>query len=373
MKILMQIRDNYLTGPGGDTVQLLKTKEFLERLNVNIDISTELEPDLSEYDLVHLFNLTRIQETYVQAQNAVKQHKPIALSTIYWPFNEINEDGFKGLRKIIYRILPSDRIESIKAIYKFLFRKERNKGCLQLIFGSYSKMQRWVIEHADICLPNAEGEMRKLEETFALKNLPYIVVPNAIDSFNVNEADSSQSTKYSKYKGYILCVARISRRKNQILLIDALENTEYKVLFVGKSSPGEMDYYQEFCNRISRTSKMEHIESIPNKELYLLYKECKVSVLPSWFETPGLVSLEAAAMGCNIAITDKGTTRDYFGDKAFYFELSKDSILNKVQMAFDAPSDIELKQLVRTNYTWEKAAEQTLKAYKILIGEKHGD
>ena len=50
---------------GGDTVQIEKTKEQLEKLGVEVDISLELEPDLSAYDLVHLTNVTRIQETYV--------------------------------------------------------------------------------------------------------------------------------------------------------------------------------------------------------------------------------------------------------------------------------------------------------------------
>ena len=68
---------------GGDTVQIEKTKEQLEKLGVEVDISLELEPDLSAYDLVHLTNVTRIQETYVQMQNAKKQGKKVALSTIF--------------------------------------------------------------------------------------------------------------------------------------------------------------------------------------------------------------------------------------------------------------------------------------------------
>ena len=37
-------------------------------------------------------------------------------------------------------------------------------------------------------------------------------------------------------------------------------------------------------------------------------------------ETPGLSSLEAAAMGKNIVVTTKGDTYDYFEDYAFYCE-----------------------------------------------------
>lgn len=76
----MQSRTNLFTCPGGDTIQLLKTKEYLENSGIEVDISIELEPDLSKYDIIHLFNLTRVQETFIQVKNAKKQNKPVILS-----------------------------------------------------------------------------------------------------------------------------------------------------------------------------------------------------------------------------------------------------------------------------------------------------
>ena len=60
MKVLFQSRTNLFDAPGGDMVQMLKTKEFLEKLGVTVDVSLEFEPDLKDYDLVHLFNLSLI-------------------------------------------------------------------------------------------------------------------------------------------------------------------------------------------------------------------------------------------------------------------------------------------------------------------------
>lgn len=345
LKVLMQIRDNYLLCPGGDTIQLFKTKEYLEKIGIDVKISTELQPILDEYDIVHLFNLTRIQETYIQMKNAILQNKPIALSTIYWPFHEMNRYGYEGLRKVIYNSFSGDSIERIKALYKYIYKNERNKGCLKLIFGTYSKMQKDVLNNADICLPNAETEMKKISEYLGINNLKYEVVPNGVDSIKVKQAINSNDIKYKKYKDYIICVARISRRKNQILLLDAIKDCEYKILFVGKKSPGELDYYKKFIKLISNKKNVDYIENISNDELYLLYKWCKVSVLPSWFETPGLVNIEAAAMGCNIVVTDKGTTRDYFGDYAFYCDINnKDSIRNQIELAYKTPYNEELRK-----------------------------
>lgn len=70
MKVLFQSRKTLYSVPGGDTTQIMKTKEFLEKLGVIVDVSLELTPDVSEYDVVHVFNLMRPQELYLQVKNA---------------------------------------------------------------------------------------------------------------------------------------------------------------------------------------------------------------------------------------------------------------------------------------------------------------
>ena len=319
---------------------------------------------MSGYDLVHLFNLTRIQETYIQAKNAIKQNKPYCLSTIYWPFDEINKKGFKGLRRIVYSVFSLNQIERFKALYKFLFKGQRNKGCKKMIFGNYLKMQKFVVNNSSVCLPNSSTEMVKLHETLKTNEKPYVVVPNGFDKDNVDEANLSTTTEYDRYHDYIVCVARISARKNQILLANSFKNTKYKLLFIGKSSPGEQNYYKRFLETIKNSNNIEYVESLPNKDVYKVFKACRVSVLPSWFETPGLVSLEAAAMGCNIAITDKGTTRDYFGDYAYYFELNEKDIFEKVTEAYNADFNQELRKKIMSCYTWEMAANKTVEGYR---------
>jgi glycosyltransferase involved in cell wall biosynthesis len=100
-----------------------------------------------------------------------------------------------------------------------------------------------------------------------------------------------------------------------------------------------------------------------------LYKNATVHVCPSWYETPGLASLEAGAEGCNIVVTDKGSTREYFGSYAYYCE--PDSILSiraAVVKAYSAPKNNRLKNIILENYTWEKAAEKTVLAYKTVMG-----
>ncbi|MNL46427.1 hypothetical protein D3C87_1691360 [compost metagenome] len=92
--------------------------------------------------------------------------------------------------------------------------------------------------------------------------------------------------------------------------------------------------------------------------------------MPSWFETTGLSSLEAAIMDCNIVVTRKGDTEEYFQDLAFYCEPDNvSSIKNAVIKAFNEPCRDSLKELILKEYVWEKTAEETLKAYNLVLNK----
>ncbi|MCB0803779.1 MAG: glycosyltransferase, partial [Flavobacteriales bacterium] len=87
-----------------------------------------------------------------------------------------------------------------------------------------------------------------------------------------------------------------------------------------------------------------------------------------WFETTGLSTIEAAARACNIVITRKGDTEEYFKDFAFYCEPgSPDSIREAIVKALQAETNPELKDFVSQNYTWEEAAKKTLMAYNKVL------
>ena len=55
MNVLFQSRKTLYSVPGGDTTQIMKTKEYLEKLGIKVDVSLELAPDVSEYDICLLY------------------------------------------------------------------------------------------------------------------------------------------------------------------------------------------------------------------------------------------------------------------------------------------------------------------------------
>jgi glycosyltransferase involved in cell wall biosynthesis len=209
-------------------------------------------------------------------------------------------------------------------------------------------------------LPNSMSEYEALENLYQIKKA-YAIVPNGINEklFNNREINS-------KDEFLVVCAARIEGIKNQLNLIKALNNTPFKLLLIGNASDNQKAYYEQ-CKKIA-AANIVFTGRLSQKELSNYYRRAKVHVLPSWFETCGLSSLEAAAMGCNIVITDKGYTRDYFGDNAFYCNPeSPASIYNAILLAAKSDVHENLRNKILKEFTWKQAAKKTLNAYHSLL------
>jgi len=113
-----------------------------------------------------------------------------------------------------------------------------------------------------------------------------------------------------------------------------------------------------------------YVGNLSDNELIKAYQMANVHALPSWFETPGLSSLEAAACGSNIVSTTVGTAREYFGDKVQYCQPGDIADLrNAVQRAVSMPRNKDLSNTIWDKFTWTQSAKQTISGYLDIIGE----
>ncbi len=345
-----------------------KTKEYLEKLGVQVDISLELEPNLDGYDLVHLFNLMEPQDIYIQMQNAKAQNKKIILSTIYGLYTEFERKARGGLFQHIANILSPYQIAYIKTLVKHHAEKRMHKGVYKMLTKGYYGLMKEITGNTAVFLPNSDSEMLRVAREFNLKDYSYFNVPNAIDKEVFNNKQGTSDNIYEVYKDCILCAARIEGRKSTLNLVRAVKDSPYQLVLVGKESANQKKYVEQVHREAG--DNVHFLGTMPHSELRELYKEAKVHALVSWMETPGLSSLEAGVMDCNIVVTKKGDTYDYFGDYAFYCE--PDDILSirkAIDQAFTAEVDPGLKKRILENYTWEKTAAQTLKGYKKALGQ----
>ncbi|AEG15642.1 glycosyl transferase group 1 [Desulfofundulus kuznetsovii DSM 6115] len=368
LRVVMQSRVSLFNVPGGDTIQILKTKEYLEKLGVKCDISLDLEPELSPYDLVHLFNLTRPQEVYLQALNAKKQGKPVVLSPIYVLYTEYDRSARPWPLRLVAKLLSPSQFEYMKICARSLRNGEYHRGTKMVLRYGYGPLLKRILALCDFLLPNSYSEMRRIERDLGVAGKLFLVVPNAADHNLFDPARIQLSGKWEHLRNCVLCVARIEGRKNQLKLVEAVRGGPYRLVLVGEPAPNHRRYAEAV--RRSAPPNVIFLGKVPHEELPELYHLAKVHVLASWMETTGLSSLEAGMMGCNLVITDKGDTREYFGDYAYYCDpASVDSIREAIDRAWHEPANPNLREHILRNFTWEKAAEITLTAYQRVLGQ----
>lgn len=367
MKVLFQSRSTLFSVPGGDTVQLMKTAESLRKLGITVDISTELEPSLAGYDLVHLFNLMRPQEVYVQAVNAKSQGKRVALSTIYGLYTEYERKARPGLAGFVSRHVSPWQIERLKVLARVITNREIGRGSMLVAGFGYKQLCGRVTKLADVFLPNSGSEMGRVHADFPQsREKPFVVVPNAVDETVFDPANVVVPESMKRFEGCIVSAARIEGRKCQLELVRAVKGLDVDLVLIGKPAPNHVSYYEQIKREAS--DRIHFIGQVDHENLAQYYAVAKAHALVSWMETPGLSSLEAGAMGCNLVITDKGDTSDYFRDEAFYCDPeSVESINIAVQKALSAPKSANLQNRIRSEYTWSKAAEMTLKGYTLAF------
>ncbi|MCG3817836.1 glycosyltransferase family 4 protein [Photobacterium damselae] len=365
MKALFITRPTVFSGPGGDTIQLLKTKEYLEYINVSVDIYDGGGVDFNNYDVIHFFNLRNPQDIYSYVKKAKNKNIPIVLSTIWGSYYECDQKARTGFQKWVANKFPENIVEYLKTSMRIIKNRNIHSGTIPYLLKGHYRSQYEIVKNTDVLLPNSPTELKRVKLDLNQPNKQGLSVANAVD-LRVFDYDSVIVDKYKRYKGCLLSAARIEIRKCQLDLIMAMKDLPYKLVVVGKPSPNSMDYYNQ-CRDLAGDN-VDFIEHVSQDELAELYKVCKAHALISWMETPGLSSLEAAVMKSNILVTNRGDTEYYFEDYATYCEPGDVASIRKGIIAvMEKEYSPDLRDRVLSNFTWEHTASQTLDGYKLAI------
>lgn len=349
LKVLIQARSNLFKDKGGDTVALVSQTNALKKLNCQVTIDCDGKENPKDYDIGHIYNLATPEAILPHAMRFQDEKVPYVVTTLY----EDREIFFPKLycygslmEKYLRKELTFDSV------------KYHVENLLKKFPDGYTLNNDYVVANAKSLL--ASG---KFEKDTLVKKYPFAQNIDIIH-FGANQIPHNiDPTRFLQKHGlskYIICVGRIEWRKNQAMLLKALEDEDIDIVFVA----GNMTYQPEYESLIrdsKRKGRNIFLSGLSAEELACAYKGALAHVLPSWYELPGLVSLEAAQVGTPVVATMIGTTYDYFGDLAFYCEPSdpesiRDATFKAIASGKDKKNLIEKAR----SYTWERSAENLL-------------
>lgn len=324
MRVLFNTYPVAFDCPGGGEIQLLKTKESLERLGVKIELFNLWKPQFNSVDLVHYFS---VQGGSINFCSYVKRKGlPLIISPIIWLGND-------------------------KESYPLAEIKE-------------------LLNLSDLILPSSMAELNQLSHFFNIPKEKFFMVRNGVDpSFSTPISGVLFREKFNITGPFILNVANIEPRKNQLNLIQALKGLGLQLVILGNIR--DQQYFNE-CLKIGKDF-VNYIGYIDHESdvLKSAYTACDLFVLPSLLETPGLSALEAGAAGAKIVITEIGCTREYFGDMVTYVDpYNIDNIRNGILTEMNLQRDDALKKYIIENFTWPKIGIQIKEAYERVLKNK---
>ena len=341
MRVLLQIRPDYLDRPGGDATQARRTAEELRALGIEADLVGGVAPDLAGYDLVHLFNTQEIDDPVRQAIRARGWGLPVVLSPIYWqpaPFATGPEPS----------AAPTDDP---------LPRARR-------------ALQRLALGSARLLLPNSEAEAAQIAASFPGLRAAVRVVPNAVDP-RFAEGDGARfcARHTLTMRRFVLCAGRKEALKNQLGLIRACAELELPLVLAGQEVAAAADYLAA-CRVAAAASPAPvlFLPDLPANELADAYAAARVHVQASFYETVGLSSLEAALGGANVVVTANSGAREYLGDTAWYCDpIAPDSLFEALAAAWSAPPRADAVADLAARYSWRRTAEMTARGYEEVL------
>ncbi len=174
----------------------------------------------------------------------------------------------------------------------------------------------------------------------------------------------------------ILFVGRIEPLKGLEQLIKALglinSKEEIKLLIVGgdEDSKSEVQDLQILARELNIDDRVAFLGSVIQERLPVLYSAADVCAIPSYYETFGMVALEALACGTRVVATDVGDMRNILRYEQIGSIVSKnapeylaDKISELLTRGDNQAQDIKARQALTAEYNWGSIADLLLQEY----------
>ena len=169
-----------------------------------------------------------------------------------------------------------------------------------------------------------------------------------------------------KEKGkYILCVGTLEPRKNHALLMDVFERIHHQypwveLVFIGKKGWNVDELISRITGHALYQKRLFWFSHVDDEMLNLFYRNCVLSILPSFYEGYGLPIIESLINGRIVLCSNKGSLPEVGGRYADYFDPGNAGTLEELLVEYLSSSKKrrEREAVVKnfTPRTWHESA-----------------
>jgi glycosyltransferase involved in cell wall biosynthesis len=358
---------------GGPSVRAPATVKRLSRLGYDAELLTALTFDQRDYDICHVFNLSRLSSCRRALEYTRLCDSPVVLSTIYLDPAERRRSEVE-ITDIFRHSFSPDMINDEYArirenIGRRLIRKDDEEAVANEEFYAEVRQLIGLADHI-ICLSEHE---RALLSGIGADISRSTIVRNPVDVGQWANASPDLFRETYGVSDYVLCVGRLEPRKNQITLLHALRKTGLPVVLVGHAPDPA---YKQLL-RSAAGPNATFIDRLPpsSRLLASAFAGSRVFCLPSWSEGAPLAALEAAAAGSNMVLSNRSSEQEYFATRARYCDPGNpEQMSSLIQEAYEQPftpeQKAELSQWVASEFSWEKHVAETAAVYEKVVGTR---
>jgi glycosyltransferase involved in cell wall biosynthesis len=353
LKVLYLNRKDIFQYPDTDTFVMEQTRINLERRGHEVTACAGFPDDVTHYDIIHAFNSA--YSVYIDAfvERSINEGIPFVLTSL--------QDDFPRYMN--------------KAIMTFrLFEKYIDMGQPENFFDKQYELVRkqdpaqfltspLALSHAAAVLVSGVEEATVIKRYFPSARIKQVPLWHSL-----NKLTTGPQIFINKYKikDFVLCVSPFELKKNQLMLLKALEHEPIPLVFVGEGEKYNTSYLQ-LCKSFKRKAQTIFIDSLSEEMLTSALAAAKVHCLPSWYELPGLITIKAASYGCQVVQSSWGTISDYCRDGVITCEPDDyHSIKNAVLEALGKNRNMEYGQNINS-IKCEKTTDFLIEAYKYAI------
>lgn len=356
---------------GGDTVVMEKLGVAMAGLGANVRVGRQDDlPDAAEFDLLHIFTIAPLDHARRMVAWAKSGGVRIVFSPLY--YNDFRDWFARAIEN-------APRWRSLAgALGKPLaWQVYRGWQTARLPVQPVWRAMREALLAADVVATTSKWENAWIAGHFKLP--PAVRSRMQLCRFGIDDGLYGRTftegelaafrSEYSLVEPYVVEVARIESKKNQLAVIEALWDDSLDLVFVGAESPYFAPDYPQRCREAAvRRGRTHFLGWLPKSKLPLIYAASAAHILPSWNELPGLSSLEAGACGTRVISTQYSAISEMLGGDAWTVDpYDPASIRKATHAALAAPRPDGLRDRLLREFNWCEAARVNLALYERVL------